>query len=799
MVNQYFDDICKLNNYEKFDFMNMSSLAYISPTMVIIHNEEIHRVSSWKDVYICFFRYVYNNFLKSSTHLNITSLNNTPIVDCGNCQASLRMKKPVQIDEDFFVETNIQPAEIINRIKALLELCVWDYSDLSVYYRTLKHENYITNDDPDNCEHLTNTADYLVFNKQYYDNADTNDSEESSPDEYIDKEIDFYNIHSVAHTKPTKVFIQEDEYLVSSWADAYVCIFEYMYANFSEKIPLKASLIKTGHKIDLGSTEDSLKMRRPRQIATDRYIETNISANGIVRRITILLDLCNFDYDKLSIYYCFNGIRNPSANELLNDKSDDKEDYIDFDKESYTRVLMSRYQGGMQLDSIDLENFRETYKDIIGKEITFDDPLLEKCLIQCGVLYQNRIFPADGIVSSDVKEKLLGYISNSFGRGKAFLYYKSIYTDLHDDFIYCFNLADEYMLKAYLIYELKDQQYYFYDDYMANTKSVELNHIEEVEQFFLNAGKPLSYDEVYSGLSHISSNVIYQEIKSSKKLVLNEKKHYYHIDIFEISSSEAEKIISMIKEDISNEGYCIWSNIFNKIKEEMPLFIEHNAYLSSIGIRNALDKKISTEFNFDGQVICSKNQSLNMSMVYRLFGLHHAPFSDSDLHEFAKEVSDGVIYFNALYESCVRVSRNLFVPKNKIVFNVKEIDKALSTYIVNGYMLFNEIDSFLLFPNVEYEWNSFLLESYLLNYSNDFILLNNGTSMNNISGAVVKKGCGFEDFVDICSDYLAKNDIKLEENEVLDYLVQKGLLTRRKYGDINRVIEKAKRLRNNKG
>jgi hypothetical protein len=472
---------------------------------------------------------------------------------------------------------------------------------------------------------------------------------------------------------------------------------------------------------------------------------------------------------------------------------------LDFDQESSIRVLMIRYQNGMRFDSIDLENFKETYNDIIGQEIELSDEDLEKCLRKCGVTYQNRIFPAEGIIASSIQEKLLSYIVNSFEEGKRVIYYEAIYCDLSDIFSYCFNLTDAMMLKAYLEYVCDSNEYYFYEEYMSKEENVIVNHSIEIEEFLLSAGQPLSYEEIYAGLSHISNDVIYSEIKTNLNIILNEREHYYHYGIFEFSSKDADQISDFIRRDIQEEGYCIWSRVYNRVKETMPLFIENNTYLSSVGIRNAVAKRLAVRFNFDSEVISNRGTSLNMAAVYRLYGEHHIQFSDIDIYDFAKEVSGGVIYFDALAEGTVRVSKELFVSKNNIEFDIEAIDKALGTYLTMGYMLVKDIDSFLVFPNVGYEWDSFLLESYLMYYSREYELCNNGKSLSNVAGAVIKKGSEFKDFCDVCSDALANSDIELNKNKALDYLADINLLTRKSYSGIEGAITKAKQIRNKKG
>lgn len=475
------------------------------------------------------------------------------------------------------------------------------------------------------------------------------------------------------------------------------------------------------------------------------------------------------------------------------------EKLIEFNQEAFVRVLLNRYRGGMRFDSIDLENFRDTYYDFENEKIDMTDAELEKCLRKCGVMWQERLFPAEAIITNDVKGNLLEYIHSKFCEGKQVLYYKAIFRDLSDIFEYCFNFTDPMMLKPYFEYVCEPGEYYFFDEFVSKEKNVKIDHTSEIEEFLLAAGRPLSYDEIFVGLAHLSKEIINSEIRTNDNIVMNNKEHYFHYDLFEFSSEEADCITEYINQEIDEEGYCIWSKVFERLKAEMPLFIENNSYLSSLGIRNSIAKKLSGRFTFESEVIGKLGQSINMAGVYSLYGRHHAPFSDNDVYLFSKEVSGGVIYFDALAEHTVRVSRELFVLKEHIEFDVEEIDKALCTYLTNGYMLIKDVDSFLMFPNVEYEWNIFLLESYLLHYSKEYALCNNGQSLNNVAGALVKKGGNFDEFEDVCADVLANGYVELNKSAALNFLAEQNLLTRRSYTGIEKALQKAKQIRNKKG
>jgi hypothetical protein len=223
---------------------------------------------------------------------------------------------------------------------------------------------------------------------------------------------------------------------------------------------------------------------------------------------------------------------------------------IEFDKEAFIRVLMSRYPNGMRFDSIDFDNFRDTYTDLYNDNIILSDEDLEICLRKCGVFYKERLFPAEGVINGAVKEKLLSYIENSFAEGKTVLYYKAIVTDLSDEFAYCYNLMEPMMLKPYLEYVCKGENYFYYDEFLSKDKCVRVDHSAEIENFLLAVGKPVSYEEIYSGLSHIAQDIVYHEIKTNENIILNGREHYFHYGIFEFSSEDADKITDFINNEI---------------------------------------------------------------------------------------------------------------------------------------------------------------------------------------------------------------------------------------------------------
>ena len=108
------------------------------------------------------------------------------------------------------------------------------------------------------------------------------------------------------------------------------------------------------------------------------------------------------------------------------------------------------------------------------------------------------------------------------------------------------------------------------------------------------------------------------------------------------------------------------------------------------------------------------------------------------------------------------------------------------------YIRIREIDSFLAFPSVGYEWNEYMLESFLISYSKKSVLLNN------VAGAIVKKDGKIKEFEDACAAVLSESRIELKKSEALNYLADVNMITRRSYKDLDTAMRKATQIRNRK-
>lgn len=465
-----------------------------------------------------------------------------------------------------------------------------------------------------------------------------------------------------------------------------------------------------------------------------------------------------------------------------------------FDKEKYIAILMQRYRNGMTFDAIDLDNFREEYELVYDVKLSSDDSTLESQLRKCGVVYQGRLFPADGIIDPETREKLFNHINGSFSSGKKVLYYKALFAEMADDFSRCFVLTDENMLRAYLEFVSKTGEYFFSSSYMSKERFVTVDHRAELEELLLSEGKPMLTDNICAALSYIPQDQIVRILSTDNRFLRNAKGEYFHIDIFEASDEELEEIAETINRFIDENEYAIWTDVWNVIRQSMPDFLENNLYLSWLGVRNAVAQRLKDRFNFEGAVISLPKDRLDIYTIYMLFAKHHATFTADEVYDLSKKL-DTVIYHDALERFAVRVSRDQYVSKESIHFDVDAVDKAIGSFMSKDYIKIRDVDSFLSFPYVGYEWNEYLLQSFLISYSQRFVLLNNGLALNAVAGVIARKNSSITDFVTACAWILADSHIELKEKEALNYLADSGMIIRRSYRDIGKALSMAAQIR----
>ena len=128
---------------------------------------------------------------------------------------------------------------------------------------------------------------------------------EKSIEDTVVYQVDFTNIRSLAFTQPIEFsYFDEERSEVNSWVQLYVQVVKCLLDDYPNVLCsyLNRNIGGQGRS-DFADETGMSGMVAPKKVQDHFYLETNIGATGIVRKIRKLLDLCNVDYENLEVRY----------------------------------------------------------------------------------------------------------------------------------------------------------------------------------------------------------------------------------------------------------------------------------------------------------------------------------------------------------------------------------------------------------------------------------------------------------------------------------------------------------------
>jgi len=406
-----------------------------------------------------------------------------------------------------------------------------------------------------------------------------------------------------------------------------------------------------------------------------------------------------------------------------------------------------------------------------------------------------RWYLPEQLLSESDREKVLHYIERVLDSGKSVLYYSSIYAALERELESA--ILTEDLLAKYLQATCIGQ-YFLAECYLAKDAKVKVDLAEELKDVMIAYGKPIHIDDLTAILEHFPANQVEREVHLHREFIMDTTHMYFHEQIVDLSPEELDNIATFIQTNLDEQGYMIGNSMKKQLTRVYPEIAERYSFLTNLGLREAIAYKLRDRFAFTNAVIAPKGKAMNMIDIFAMFCRNHTPFTLEDLTNFANEC-EVVIYWDAVHDSCARVSEDKFVASGDVKWDILHTDAAIALTCPGKYTVLQDIRYFGAFPYVGYAWNNYLLEQYVATISKTFKLMHNTYAKFGTPGAIVRRDAGLESFDDLLADVLANALIELERKPCLDYLVSRGYITKRRLGSIANIISRAKLLRSQKG
>lgn len=463
----------------------------------------------------------------------------------------------------------------------------------------------------------------------------------------------------------------------------------------------------------------------------------------------------------------------------------------------YKELLDKFFQKGFRMESsLDMKKLRKFYQEQYGTELSDEDDLICQDISSVTILHDGKAYLPDSMLSQEKKEKLLQYIEDRFSSGCDAIYYGALFAEF-EEALQGERIYTPEMLKTYLSY-INKENYVLQRSYLAKDYTVQMNPEDDIREYLKEAAGPVEVERLAVELSYIPEQKIKFALSTNNDFIWNTTGEYFYEDCVHFSNSELEWISQFIVDGIAERDFVTGNELAEAVDTHFPDIKEMYQWITPVGMRNVIGYKLSDRFSFNGNIISKYGEDLSMAEVYAKYCHKHSRFTLDELNVLKQELGS-TIYFDEIYANSLRISQNEFVSQDMAQFDVEATDEAIGRICTGQYMSFQEVRDFGTFPYAGYPWNEYLLEHFVANYSQKFMLLHIGYSANVCAGAIVKQASSFKNFNDLLVDILANSNIVLEEDSALEYLRQQGYIARRRYSDIGRIVTEAKVVRSKKG
>ena len=494
-----------------------------------------------------------------------------------------------------------------------------------------------------------------------------------------------------------------------------------------------------------------------------------------------------------------------SACQILEDGSKDNVVYVqqsDSDRDGsmskkIVGVLRSYFSRGFRLNStIEERRFKQFYEKQYSSE--FPATLqLSMMIPMLGIQHENKVYLPEFMLAADVRDKIQLYIVSHF-ESSDYIYYDAILDKFSEDIVDS-QIFDKETLKAYLqYYDVYGWSYGTF--YISKTNSVSVNQDQDIIDFVRMQGGIVTENEILNAFHYMPKDYVVRcVVRNNRTLISCGRGYRFHIDNYRINDIEKNGIREIIQLSIQSAGYLTTSELARSVQIKYPSVLSDNTEYGIIGFRNVISNLYEGEFSFYNNLISSMHSRLDTNQVFEDFCKSKATFTTEEVNQLADDLGT-LINFDAISRYCIRVSESKFVSKDNIVFDVPATDAAIANYCSGEYVTILDINTFVAFPYCSYRWNNYLLESFVAQYSKQFKLMHSRYNKDNTIGAIVKRTSAFSDYDEILIDAVANSKVPLNENDVLDYLQEKGYIARRRSAFLSKIslLDKAAIIRNRK-
>lgn len=463
--------------------------------------------------------------------------------------------------------------------------------------------------------------------------------------------------------------------------------------------------------------------------------------------------------------------------------------------ENIKQVIIYKFANGYKLNSgIQFKKFCKEYYAKYEIEFPYNADELVTVLKAIGIEDEGVIVLPELLMNDELAGKIFDFIKEHFSNNRNFVFYSVIIEAFNNEITPL--LRDETILgKCLKIFNNRfSYPYSVRSRCIAKSKELKLSVKDEVCNALINAGRPLTREEIYQMVSNLPSGKV-EEVFIKPFCRTNANGVFFHIDILGLDESDIQAMANVLNKELANIRYTTTTRIVARLKAEIPNVMEKCEQLSDLGIKNTLAYYLYEDFYFNGNIICCKDIKLSSEKLFSDFARNNENFTFNDLTELKTELNTN-INFEAIFEFAFRINKDEYLSLKFAQFDVEATDDVLDDYCSGDFMSIYSVKHFGTFPDAGFKWTPYLLEQYVWHFSKKYKLIHDRFNEASCVGAIVKKEAqGYDNFSDIMAVALAESTTDLTRDAAMEYLKAEGYITSTRIGNIENLIERAKLLR----
>lgn len=455
-------------------------------------------------------------------------------------------------------------------------------------------------------------------------------------------------------------------------------------------------------------------------------------------------------------------------------------------------ILVHHFSNGIDIEKlIDMIRFKQFYLTDYGVELMVDDNEIKNVIQSMTIKFEKKYY----VVSQEIKDKVTNLLIDILNDSYKIIHIEMLYNTNLD--LFESNSILNYKMLIVIVREIlslnKDKfpNVVIKGEYISlMPKLSELSIIEEEIMRVWGEKVLQTVDELTNKLPYILLSKMKYALAYSDFFQWNSKDTYANSKFFICSDDELQKISIYVKEKCLKDG--------NVAMDSIPLdtvFID-NYELSSSAIFDFIYLKLKNDFERKANVLSFYGENDDVEKQIERYCKKHAECTINDIGDIMRKAIGRVDLWRVVEYTnhyMIRIDEDHFVADDKVNFNAIKIDSVLDEIVRGEFIGIKEIVTYVRFPQCEYPWNAFLLESFIRRFSDTYKYLSLSSNSKNI-GAIVRK-INKDDYHMILAKAIARSSVALNKDEIYDFLVEMGYLGRRTYKRIEELIMNAKNIR----